>query len=94
MTIVTNPAHARTALALQDACNPNGVLLAAHVISCEVTREHGTAAAAGYPPLVLTLCKLSEMLSLVPIDQKTFERAYLACVDAAAAPLPDGSETT
>lgn len=83
-----NPDHARTAIALQDACNPNGVLLAAHTISCDVTREHGTEAATGYPPLTLTLCKLADMLHL-PTSLETFEKAYLACVDASTIEAPE-----
>ena len=81
MGIRIDPAHAATAIALQNACNPNGVLHTAWTISCEVTREYGTDAATRYAPLELTLYKLADLLHM-PTSLESFERAYHKCCDA------------
>ena len=79
--------HARTALLALDACNPNGVLLAAHKVSCEVTRDNqSTSAARDYPPLVLLLSKASELIGASSLlgDYASFDAwsiAYRACVN-------------
>lgn len=80
------PEHADTALLILDACNPAGVLLAAHRIAAEVQHEHGTKAACTYEPLRLILFKLCEMAEVRTEYGDAWNHAYTACLDARSVP--------